>query len=683
MHSWELKRRAYSADFGAGNTLLYVTTPGARAEKPTHLNDVNGEPSGYALFKDGEVRLGHELMGIPYSDLNYIEKFRINLKAVPSRATRDELVYYFRSWLERIKTFHAQEFEGVEKIYWFIGCPTNDDWRSPEVQKLYKEIFEEAGFASENVYLVLESNAAIAYFEQINDILTDVRRNHGRLLLLDQGAYSLDGTFFRIVHHEDEKPFDSYGSCLGAGLIERMILHEILYKPEEEIRIGKKMINDPDTIKTVRMRYEQEGSSSKFVTYLLLKARELKEDYFTRESGKKLLSSKDLLCLTEYVDEDGGDLTLFTNSIMMHSILEELPICEVLGSNFNELPDEVKKELSNRSWMGVFRAYLDRLSEHFGGFGNGENTQIMLTGGGSLMKCVSEAVKKRFPSANVYGDTNGLCAIGEGMAYWSHDKIKALDFTEAFEEFTNRTQKESDGSETNIISANLSIALGECLKEMVEELIAEEAEAFWDGVKDWAIYNCASYDIPARMKTHIQNWCNSKGMPNFSANIDRHIEKIKEGLNSDFITYVLKPLKMPADEPLLSPSDKVFLSMSRQGMQILFNAMTEVIVSHYQGHQLWGYFPNDSEGFFSDPRMQWLKNNADALDEWMNKETDATIQIVSQVFSEYEYDLVADRKLTFLMLFLLEGHSDLVTLMQKRVKKILGSLVLEESIDDE
>ena len=79
-----MKKRAFAADFGAGNTCIYFIDPYATVRACTALTDPHGEPSGYAIHENGDVPLGRGLYGLHYSDLAHIKEFHINLKCVPT-----------------------------------------------------------------------------------------------------------------------------------------------------------------------------------------------------------------------------------------------------------------------------------------------------------------------------------------------------------------------------------------------------------------------------------------------------------------------------------------------------------------------------------------------------------------------------------------------------------------------
>lgn len=669
-----MKRKAYIADFGAGNTCLYCAKPDTSIREAAPLNTPGGEPSGYAEDRKNKILLGAGLYGSQYRHLEQIDRFRINLKAKPTEDTMDELVFYFKSWLEKMKEDYPEEFEDVDIPYWFIGCPTGGEWKKKETQELYKSIFERAGF--ENVYIVPESNAALAFYQQTNKILDEYGEGT-KLLLFDQGAYSLDAMYF------GQGQVTSYGGYLGAALIERMLIHEILYTDEEAIRMKKRMINWPETVEKARELYEQQGVNGKFYTYLLLQARKLKEDYFSALNSGSLVDTVDSFRTLDF-DVDGEQLVLFTNTKMMHKILEEVPVRQILGSEFTTLAPEIQEEIGNKTWMQSFRDFLYRVDQEYPDLGDGKNTIIMVTGGGSLMSCVPEAIKAHYKNASVYCDKEAISAIGKGMAYWAPDKIKAIDFEEAFHAFIDREEIDEDGDSVNHINQKLTEAFFNCLKKLVHDITEAETNAVVYGIAQWLDYKCSGNDIPKKIEWYLNDWCKNTGIPSFVSEMNNQIGELKEELNSEFKNQMETFENIDRYE-LLKKDDEIFLSDCKGLLPIAFEVIIKAIVDHYNGrHDLWNSFPNDKKGLFSDSRRKFYNEIVETLGQWVDKETDATVDLCKDIFIEYEYEFYSDNdiKLTFLEQFQVEARIDLINLMEKHVKEILGKLVLEEYIEE-
>lgn len=663
----------YAGDFGAGNTCLYCVVPSAGTPDPEALNDPNGEPSGYALDRNDNIRLGLGLYGLDYDQLSDIEKFRINLKARPTAETKDELIFYFRCWLDKMKKDHPARFIDADDSCWLIGCPTGDDWKKAETIELYRSIFEEAGFGK--VYIVPESNAALAYYQQTQGVLDDYDKGNTSLLLLDQGAYSLDATVYG-------GELSSFGSYLGASIIERMMLRMVLYGNEEENRANKNIHNLPDALAEVRSIYENEKSDGKMHTYLLLKARELKEDFFSQERQGKLIRKWDIVMNTYFLSKQGNEFHLFINDRMMHKILYELSVRDALGAEFSALAPEVRQELGNLCWIDAFNQFLVHLDSRFPQLtGTGKKLKVMLTGGGSLMKCVVEAVVAHYPGANVFDSSKAISAIGMGMAYWAPDKIRAEEFSDAFEEFANRTIVDDDGDTVNAILHELRKVIGECVSNMAVAMRDQEAKVVADCIVHWRDdYSFAASQIPADIEKRLRGWCEQTGIPEFEEGINERIEQLKDKLNKDF-NQILDKFGI-AREKLLKPGDQVFLSNTKRALPVVFSSMVDIITDHYKENEIWSKFPTQKKGLFSNPRVDFCNSIAESLGKWINNEVSSTVELCFKFFTEFKRD-IGDGEYSLLQIFQLEALIDLQNLMKKRKKEILGRLVLEEYLDDD
>lgn len=663
-------RKIFVADFGAGNTCMYTINPDSEVHEPSDLIEPLGEPSGYALKRDGTTILGMGLYGLGCNE--DISQFHINLKAQPTEQNEDEMVFYFSEWLNKLKRERPMEFKGVDQAYWLIGCPTGEAWKAKQTRERYKQMFERAGF--ENVSIIPESNAAMAYYQKTNGMLENLPQD-GQMLLLDQGAYSLDATYYYggEIH--------SFGSYLGASLIDRMIVHMVLYEEEETFRRKKTMINLREVRDPARERLEREGIGSYFHTYLLLQARLLKERYFTALRQGTLRVDNDMQHETDF-KEDGDEFTLFVNSGMMHAILEERSVRSVLGDEFDTLAREVQQELGDLSWMEAFRRYLDAVKRKFEALGDGKKVAIMLTGGGSQMNCIGETVKRFFPAADIHQDFNAVSAIGKGMAVWGPDKIKSMDFQEAFKAFMERETTDEDGDKVTLVAGKLSKAFLECAVNISRSLVAEEVEAVQSGIQQWLSYNCNSMAIPDKIESHLKDWIQKQGLPQFEKDINEHIDILKNELNEEL--YGVMDACRVKREPLLKAEDKVFLSECVRIMPKIFGVIVDEIVTHYKENEIWTkFFINEGRGIISNPRKNFYNAYKKKLDDWLDNETDATIDLCNRAFYVIEYDFGTDDRYTLSQLFVLEGYIDLFTLMEGRVKSILGKLVLEEYIEDD
>ena len=354
---------------------------------------------------------------------------------------------------------------------------------------------------------------------------------------------------------------------------------------------------------------------------------------------------------------------------------------EVLGDEFTALPSEVQEYVGNLTWMGTLKKFLSELRAEYEISQDGSDAIIMLTGGGSLMQCVADEVKAQFPNAAIYYDPQAISAIGQGIAFWAPDKIKAIEFKDAFDNnFIHR-----DGE--NVVLPKLLEAFGECAVEISRDVIDEERDAVIHAINIWRNYDCNGTAIPSKIEAHFKNWCENTGIPKFNQKIDEHIAALKNTLNADFKKYVLEPSNMLTGDPnkdtLLLSTDRVFLSDSRGLFKVIFEILTKHIVEYYKKNELWDHFPNKSKGWlFSDPRGDFYEQNVNFLNDWLNDQSQATGKLCYNLFVEQELP-IGNRNMTMCSYFVIEGWSDMENLMDKRTKEILGRLVLEEMLDDE
>ena len=664
-------RKIYAADFSEGTIHFYCSRTNLAFREANPLNTPGGEPSGYALTKRNQFWLGLELYQLSYENLRDLDSFHINIKAKPDENHRAELVQYFKTWLEKMKEDYPEEFKGIDEPFWFINYPMSDEWKAVRTRDLYQSLFEEAGY--ENVFIIPESNAVFAFYQQTTHIMNNYRPET-QFLVFDQSAYSLNMTYY------NKGKISSYGGYLGTSLIERMMLHVILKHDEKEIRLKKRSINFSETVQFVRTLIEKEGYSGKVYTYLLLCARVLKEEYFTAQRNKTL---KEKLDITTPVDlnldpEEYDQFSLFTNLPMMQNILENWSVKEILGDEFFTLAPEVQNEIGNKTWMQTFRVFLSNLDNEYPNIKNGENTIIMLTGGGSLMNCITDTIKEHYPEATVYCDKEAISAVGKGMAYWAPDIILAIEFKQVFSSFIDREYVDEAGNTINYINHILSDIAIDCVTNLIKAIVSEEVNSVMYATKQWREYSCDNTEIGNTIEIYLKNWCKSTGMSSFINHINMHISSLKSQLNADFNEALLKS---GLTEFELFKEDTVFLSYSIEQISEVFNFLVDMIGDHYKKHTIWNEFLNDKRGIFSDKRTDFYNANVEALNKWMRNEAASTSKLCKELFFDKQYKVTDTVSYTVYQLIQVEARLDLNNLMKIHLKRILGNLVLEDYLD--
>ena len=694
-------RRIYVADMGAGNTNIYWIEP--TSTDPSSMTDIHGEPSGYVVYNDNEMGVGRSgIYGLKYSDFNNVQKVELKWKKVPTEENRAELTEYFRAWNKRLRnsTSQVQDFGDVDEEFWFIGCPTGGEWKRRSVRKLYKEILEDAGF--KNVTIIPESNGALAYYQKEWHILDNIQSTT-KIILIDLGAYSIDATLF------SGGKITSYGQYLGAGLIDKMIVRAVLYGPEARYRVGNRIINDPEIVKKALEEYKKEAREVKeareehkdsenepcriFCNFLQIAARQVKEQFFSSQIDG-IYKGNDVRVDSGFF-YDFGDGTppdimeFFFNEKMRQILMEQDPISKALGDEFADEPDEVREYVGNLTWMKTLEKFLNETADVFD-LGDGDNVLIMMTGGGSLMKCVQDKISDRFPKAQVYKDKEAVKAIGYGMARWGPDKVRAMDFEKKYREFVARPENRS----------YLETAYRESVDEMKRDVAEQETAILTDCLDDWKNYRYASTDIPDHFEQAFGKWCAVTGAPNFAADFAAKVHTIKQKINDDFMQLVVTPMNLDQClgdlTTLLPDEDKLFVADSEQYKEFAFNMIAEIIVEHYKGFKEWlKDFNNEDKPeksfidrynpFYTpkDPRKDFFDRNREILEKWPSKEKDQTHKLCINVFCEHKFKF-KQANMTLLEKFVDEAEDYLLNWLLEPLKKaILGNLVLEEILPEE
>jgi len=484
------KRRIFALDYGRGTMAGFYMDVDAKDRTPKPIMDKDGESSGFIKMKDGSYRLGRQLYTMPSRDYHEIEKYHLNIKEMPDG--NDALqVEYAAAWRRKLigdpknKALFA---DGCEEV-WIIGCPTG--WRSRRTMERYRAIFERAGFP--DVIIVPESNAAMMYAQQTYGFMDRMDENAG-VLCIDLGAYSSDSTFIRpgVVR--------SYGGYVGASLIERMVLAMNL---NGECCVGGTVSDG--LRKSVRLRC---GQDEKFRELLLLHAKNLKENYFNAiVDGMEFSDGRD--CVESVDLRFGGDgsisggerfFGLVVNDEMMHAIVEGKPVKSILGDEYGSLPDEVRNELGDKTWLKCLEEFIGKTLEVCPEFAKAASSKaslkpkVILTGGASLMPFVYETLMKAMPNAEVYADREPMSTIAKGLTYFGPEKLKARDFDEEFHRMLNCNVDgmATDGSDriVNVVASRTHDVLG--IGAVYER--TESGKYLQQGQKDDSgiVYNTAS-----------------------------------------------------------------------------------------------------------------------------------------------------------------------------------------------
>ena len=410
-------KHIYVLDNGNGNVMAYMIDPHAAKPEAVPLLKANGEPAGFAQRPNGEMLVGGQLIGTDFEIFAGCHFTATSFKAVPKSDNRDVMLQYLRAWhnkLAKSKGSHIRD-DGNNAV-WIIGCPTG--WTDPAVIQKYQKLFLDAGFA--NPIVIPESDAAIAHARKISSDINH-RAVQSGVLCQDFGAYSNDSTYIST------DGVQSYGGFVGASIIDKMIVQLNIHHIEEFV---SKKGNSPFLVEAVRQRFQ---SDQVFRDFMFLQGRWLKEKYF--ESKKDgTLSTKGVSTFVTLDDDpnfDGMDqFRLFLNSQMVHFILEEIKICEILGESlFSALPVETRQEIGQKTWMRCLETFLQNTANAIPNFqkqlvgSKGDSPIVLITGGAAEMDIIENTIYNSYSDATVVSDPTPLLSIARGLADIALEKI--------------------------------------------------------------------------------------------------------------------------------------------------------------------------------------------------------------------------------------------------------------------
>ena len=508
-------KRIFALDYGRG-TMAGFCCNSTNVASFDPIMERGGEPSGFALMKDGTYRLGAALYSLGDADFRKMEKMCLNVKNLPDG--KDELqIEYARAWREQIMRTYPDYFKECEEV-WIIGCPTAKEWRCKTVIDNYRRIFEQAGFR--NVIIVPESNAALMCLQKKFALLDNSDCRWG-VLCIDLGAYSSDathitpgemptaapeaGTAPRCGPQRKKAKVHSVGGYVGASLIERMILAKNLEgvlciednnAPEFRAAVAAKCRDDAD-----------------FADFLLLQAKKMKERYFSAKARGTDYSQSDYV-ETVRIDALGGKrFLLAVNDVMIRAITEEEPVKAVLGDEFDKLPAEVKDYIGDMTWAGSLRKFIQDTMKAFPDFAeakkaaDGKRPPLVLTGGASLMGFVEDIIMQQFPGAEIYQDKAPMSTIAEGLLYFGPEKVNSA---ELLGHLAYILSHDAEGREveqsSSVLNDVISRAHDKLGIEMINHTIGKMVVSIADCVNRWQRKEIDSVWIIPWAKGTFKNW---------------------------------------------------------------------------------------------------------------------------------------------------------------------------------
>lgn len=264
---------------------------------------------------------------------------------------------------------NGKYLEGENKIS--IGCPAgwNDKTRAE-----YLQIIKEAGFT--NARLVSESRGAFLYAKYTHSIQMDPTLIEDSALVIDIGSSTLD---FAYVVDSRETGVGTFGDVyLGGGAIDEALLASA--------------VNVSDHKKEVLSVFEE---APEWRNYCLLKARSIKEEYFTRQAkGEKNIRCRESINI---MYDDLIHIEIKADDILIWREVNA-PIKALNGESFYKI---LQKALT----------FAKKQTE------KKPPKLVLLTGGASRMKFFENLCREQFADSQLIVCEEPELSIAKGLAY--------------------------------------------------------------------------------------------------------------------------------------------------------------------------------------------------------------------------------------------------------------------------
>lgn len=416
-----MARHIYSLHMGRETMMAFTGI--VRDSKPNLIAATaeGGEPFGYAVMKDGSLRLGNQLYEMNGNDYSDISSINTDYKEIMSKYSM--LLEYAGAWYNRIKErmriINNSEGYASAPDYsecWVIEIPKEcceiKDGEAYMIgdNRSYQSVFEEAGY--KNPMVLPKSNgyvscADMTYF--VNAYGADDVKLADDLLCINFGSHSCSATFFGA-----DGSSCSYEENVGASCVEKAIL-DMNFK--ELYRSNPDRYNDPGFLNSVKTKCK---GNKRFYEYVLLKVKKLKETYYL----KQVQGHDVALDTTVGIRPDSSDVLfsqwsnesfiLYINDDMMKSIVND-----TIVSN-------------NLSLADCISDFVERAAERVD---KNKDTTVILTGGATMMTFVRDIVMDIIPNGIYFAEpsdpiavtTKGFWHIGSYM-FKLNDLEGAYDF---------------------------------------------------------------------------------------------------------------------------------------------------------------------------------------------------------------------------------------------------------------
>lgn len=329
---------------------------------------VTGRKSFLSAIAEDET--GNTVIGMDAVNMGAVKGFSVRFKSKFLSDEQDSR-WKMKSFLEGIYGVLAREhrLDGDTSIS--VGCPAG--WKE-QTRAEYLEMIRDAGFS--NARLVSESRAAFLYAKYSRSIQMDPTLIEDSALVIDIGSSTLD---FAYVLNGRETDVGTFGEVyLGGGAIDEALLDSAI---------------STSPYKTELLSVFEEAPEWK--NYCLLKARQIKEDYFSRQSA-----GESNICCREIVN-----------------IFYDMPISLEIKADDYLMWQEVNTPIDALHGYSFYTMLQKALKAAVKNTRNHPPSLVLLTGGASRMKFFQKLCRDSFPHAQFILCEEPEYSVAKGLAY--------------------------------------------------------------------------------------------------------------------------------------------------------------------------------------------------------------------------------------------------------------------------
>ncbi len=371
-------------DIGDGESCVCILPSASQIEpRPVTITGRKSFISAVAQGPDGKPVIGMQAVGADVSK-GFSVRFKSRFLSNAQNAHDD-----MRRFLKGIHDTMEKEglLSGETRIT--VGCPAG--WRQ-DTRAVYQEMLRSAGFVSPR--LVSESRGAFLYAKHARTIQLDPALIEDSALVIDIGSSTLD---FAYVVNGRETNVGTFGDVyLGGGAIDEALLQAAVNASSRKGEILAVFREAPE-----------------WRSYCLLAARQLKEEYFTRQSrGEKNIRCREMLTI---MYDEPLPLSIQADEQLIWRVVN-LTIDALDGMSFYSM---LKKALDH-----AYEETKKRLPK-----------LVLLTGGASRMQFFQELCHKRFPDAHFVICEEPEFSIAKGLAYSARVDDGVHAFNKAIDDY--------------------------------------------------------------------------------------------------------------------------------------------------------------------------------------------------------------------------------------------------------